>query len=76
MSLNTKPAKEFYTEDEAASALGISRSRLRMLLDQNLFNDGSQRPEDISFRYGDLVLISFWNKTSPNPKVVRMPRRA
>ncbi len=76
MTLNTKPAKEFYSEVEAASALGISLERLRLLLDQNLFNDGSERPEDISFRYSDLVLISFWNKTSPNPKVVRMPRRA
>ena len=75
MPLTTKPIKEFYTEDEAAAALGISRERLRLLLDQNLFNDGSHRPEDISFRHSDLVLISFWHKTSPNPKVVRMPRR-
>ncbi|HTK96189.1 MAG TPA: hypothetical protein VL382_11195 [Terriglobales bacterium] len=75
MPLTNKPVKEFYSEDEAAAALGISLDRLRLLLDQNLFNDGSQRPHDISFRHSDLVLISFWHRTSPNPKVVRMPRR-
>jgi hypothetical protein len=71
----TKPAKECYSEVEAAAALGITLDRLRMLLDENLFNDGSARPQDLTLLPSDLVLISFWHKTSANPKVVRMPRR-
>lgn len=71
----TKPAREYYSESEAAAALGITVERLRILLDENLFNDGSSRPQDITLLHSDLVLISFWNKTMGNPKVVRMPRR-
>lgn len=74
MPLTTRPVKDTYTEVEAA-ALGITLERLRGLLDQNLFNDGTPRPEQITLRPSDLVLISFWNKTAPNSKVVRMPRR-
>jgi hypothetical protein len=76
MPVTTKPVKDFYTEAEAAAALGITLPRLQGLLDQNLFNDGTPRPLELSLRPSDLVLISFWNKTSPNPKVVRMPRRS
>jgi hypothetical protein len=75
MPMTTKTTKESYTEIEAAAALGITLDRLRMLLDQNLFNDGSYRPAEITLLPSDLVLISFWNKTAANPKVVRMPRR-
>ena len=75
MPLTTRPVKEFYTEVEAAAALGITLDRLRGLLDQNLFNDGTPRPDQITLRPSDLVLVSFWNKTAPNTKVVRMPRR-
>jgi hypothetical protein len=67
--------KELYSELEAAEALGISLSRLYLLLDENVFNDGSQRPPDLTFRSSDLVLLGFWHQTSRNPKVVRMPRR-
>jgi hypothetical protein len=74
--LNTKPGKEFYTEVEAAEALGISLTRLYSLLDEHLFNDGSARPPKITFQSSDLVLLAFWNRTTPNPKVVRMPKRA
>lgn len=67
--------KDEYTEAEAAQLLNISISRLHMLLDAHVFNDGTTRPEALSFRPSDLALLSFWNKTTPNPKVVRMPRR-
>lgn len=71
----SKPAKEYYSESEAAAVLGITVERLRMLLDDNLFNDGSSRPSELTLLPSDLVLISFWHKTAANPKVVRMPRR-
>ena len=67
--------KESYTEVEAADSLGISIARLHMLLDENIFNDGTPRPHDLIFRPSDLVLLGFWHRTSPNPKLVRMPRR-
>jgi hypothetical protein len=74
MQLTTKN-KEFYSEVEAAQALGISLTRLNQLLDENLFNDGLPRPTNVTFRYSDLVILGFWDRTTPNPKVVRMPRR-
>lgn len=55
--------------------LGISVSRLHMLLDENVFNDGSRRPADLRLRESDLVLIEFWNRTVENPNVIRMPKR-
>jgi len=70
-----KPLKSFYTEAEAAEALGISVIRLHMLLDEHVFNDGGPRPSDIRLQPADLVLLGFWNRGTPNPKVVRMPRR-
>jgi hypothetical protein len=70
-----KLQKAFYTEVEAAEALGISLARLHLLLDENIFNDGTRRPGDLTFRASDLVLLGFWHRSSPNPKVVRMARR-
>ena len=67
--------KEFYSEIEAAQTLGISLTRLHQLLDENLFNDGLPRPENVTFRYSDLVILGFWDRSTPNPKIVRMPRR-
>lgn len=72
---SAKPEKEFYSEVEAAQALEISLDRLYRLLDDHVFNDGSRRPEHMSFRSADLVLLGFWNRATPNPKVLRMPRR-
>lgn len=71
----SKLNKDYYTEEEAADALGISMPRLRLLLDEHLFNDGSQRPPTVTFRSTDLVILSFWHKSTPNPKIVRMPNR-
>lgn len=70
------PAKSFYTEVEAADALGISLSRLNLLLDENIFNDGSRRPPSMTLQFSDLVLLEFWNRSMANPKVVRMPKRS
>ncbi len=70
-----KPFKQFYSEAEAALILGISVNRLRLLLDENIFNDGSQRPDEIVLQSSDLVLLRFWHRSTPNPKVIRMPRR-
>ena len=69
-----KPFKQFYTESEAALILGISVYRLRSLLDENVFNDGSERPDDLRLQSSDLVLLRFWNCGTPNPNVIRMPK--
>jgi hypothetical protein len=66
---------DYYSEAEAARMLGISVSRLHMLLDENIFNDGSRRPEDLKLQSSDLLLLEFWNRFTENPKVLRMPRR-
>ena len=65
-----------YTEAEAAKMIGISISRLHMLLDEHIFNDGTTRPADLQLRSSDIVLIAFWNRSTENPKVLRMPRRS
>ena len=70
-----KPFKQFYTEAEAALILNISLPRLRRLLDENIFNDGTARPDNLLLRASDLVLLRFWHRSAPNPKVLRMPRR-
>ena len=70
-----KPFKQFYTEAEAALMLNISLSRLHRLLDENIFNDGTPRPDNLLLRASDLVLLRFWHRSAPNPKVLRMPRR-
>lgn len=75
MNKSLKPSKVFYSEIEAAGFLNISIERLYSLLDEHIFNDGTSRPEDISFCEADLVLIEFWIKSQENPKVIRMPRR-
>jgi hypothetical protein len=75
MPAQNAPVKEFYSEAEAAQSLGISIARLHMILDKNIFNDGSPRPQELRFQSSDLVLLGFWNRCTPNPKVVRMPRR-
>ncbi len=64
-----------YTETEAAAILGITIERLHRLLDENIFNDGSKRPPDLILRSSDLVLLEFWNRSTENPNVLRMPRR-
>jgi hypothetical protein len=75
MQNNSAPAKQFFSETEAAQSLGISVTRLHMILDQNVFNNGTARPQEVTFQSSDLVLLGFWNRCTANPKVVRMPKR-
>lgn len=70
-----KSDKESYSEAEAAEALGISIDRLHLLLKENIFNDGSPKPEQLSFRATDLILLEFWDRTLADNRVVRMPKR-
>jgi hypothetical protein len=72
----SRQAKHLYSEAEAAKALGISLVRLHCLLDEHVFNDGTPRPPEVTFEASDLLLMGFWHRSTPNPKVVRMPRRA
>ena len=76
MAIPTNVKKEYYTEAEAAQTLNISLNRLRQLLDEHVFNDGNPRPEQLCFRLADIILLEFWDRSTPNPKIVRMPRRA
>lgn len=75
MTKPLEPLKEFYTEAEAAGELNISVPELHSLLDEYIFNDGSPRPDELSFCEADLVLLGFWSKSKENPKVIRMPKR-
>jgi hypothetical protein len=70
-----QPLRKIYTEQEAAHALGISLPHLHSILDENVFNDGGPRPENVMLEPSDLILVEFWMQTNPNPKVVRMTRR-
>jgi|NGEPerStandDraft_6_1074524.scaffolds.fasta_scaffold14320_1 hypothetical protein len=67
--------KDFYTEQEAASLLGISLARVHLLLDKNVFNDGSSRPNNIHLTPSDVLLLQFWNRVLPRQKIVAMPKR-
>lgn len=71
----TPPVKESFSEEEAAASLGLSISTLHILLDEHIFNDGTPRPANIRLTSSDLVLLEFWHNSTPNAKVVRMPRR-
>ena len=68
------PVKQYYTEAEAAMLLGISLTRLRTLLDEYIFNDGTERPVGLRLQPPDLVLLRFWARGTP-PKVLCMPKR-
>lgn len=77
MTRPLKPAKEFYTEHEAASYLDISIDQLHALLDHHIFTDGNPRPDDLTFCESDLILLGFWNQNQDAgpSKVISMPRR-
>ncbi|HET6842979.1 MAG TPA: hypothetical protein VFK06_15090 [Candidatus Angelobacter sp.] len=76
MTRPVKPeCKEFYSEAEAAKALNISISYLYVLLDENVFNEGTLRPPDMTFCDWELVLLRFWSSNRKQEKIVRMPRR-
>jgi len=74
MSTTFKPEKMNFTEGEVAQHLGISVERLHHLLDLNVFNDGGEKPDRITFRPQDLVMLGIWEKITPQ-NVVPMRRR-
>jgi hypothetical protein len=75
MNKALRPQKEFFTEVEAATSLGISLQRLHELLDAHIFNDGSSRPAGLTFRASDLTLLKFWDRGADERKVIPMPVR-
>ena len=75
MKNSTQMQPVIYSEKEAARELGISVNRLHQILDDNVFNDGTPRPPQMTFQASDLILLAFWSRCMPNPKVLRMPRR-
>ena len=75
MTKPLSPQKAYYSESEAARFLNISMAHLYMLLDEFVFNDGTVRPMNLTFREADLVLLGFWSRSHENPKVIRMPKR-
>ncbi|MGC2110220.1 MAG: hypothetical protein WA655_11935 [Candidatus Korobacteraceae bacterium] len=67
--------KNWFTEAEAAAALGITLNRLYRLLDQHIFNEGRQRPKNIEFTSSDLLLLGYWNNQEPpQMQVLQMPK--
>lgn len=75
MSYPQVTEEPLFTEAEAAQRLGVSLQRLHRVLDENIFNNGDQRPPECVFRSSDLVVLAFWLQTHLSRKVLRMPRR-
>ena len=73
--MRTLKAAQEFTERQAAEWLGISLESLYRLLDLHIFNNGTTRPQDLSFTHSDLLLLAVWRDESME-KVVPMPRRA
>ena len=73
-----RSTKDLYNEAEAASALGITLTRLYELLDEYIFTNGSRRPEALQFTASDLLLLSYWSNDNKRPvthEVITMPKR-
>ncbi len=64
MYIAKQSAKQLYNEREAAEALGISLPLLHAILDENIFNQGTPRPESIEFTASDLLLLGYWVETA------------
>ena len=75
MNVCPKNLQDTYNDVEAAAALGISVSELYELLDRNIFTDGKGRPEHVLLQHADLILLSYWQQSAPNIKVIKMPKR-
>lgn len=78
MSNLKRSPKDWYTEVEAATALGVTIARLHQLLDQHIFTDGAKRPRSIEFTPSDLLLLSYWNSSTDSPPgqvILMMPDR-
>lgn len=72
MNRPLRTTKDCFTEAEAAAELKISVDRLHGLLDRKVFNDGTPRPEALSFQSTDLILLKFWLEQD-QPKLIQMP---
>lgn len=73
-----RSTKDFYSEAEAAAALGITLTRLHELLDEYIFTNGIRRPGALQFTASDLLLLSYWSNDSKRPvsrDVITMPKR-
>jgi len=64
MTLSRPITQDYYSETEAAQALGITVGRLHQLLDRYVFNVGTRRPPNIEFTSSDLLLLSYWSRES------------
>lgn len=74
MSTLKRLPKNWFTEAEAAAALGITLNRLYQLLDRHIFTEGSERPKNIEFTSSDLLLLGYWNNQEPpRTHVLQMP---
>ncbi len=73
--MTSNPAKDFFTEQEAAQSLGISMEALHRLLDEHIFNNGTLRPKGLRFTSSDLLLLAVWAENVAETKVLSMPRR-
>jgi hypothetical protein len=78
--MQIRKRNELYSETEVADILDITREQLHELLDRHVFNDGSERPEELTFTSSEVVLLGFWQKGARsaddlNRKVIHMPKR-
>jgi len=71
-----QPVKQVYSEQEAATALGISVSSLHSILDRHVFNDGAPRPTPLELMLSEVLLIAYWaEEENLGMKVVSMGKR-
>ncbi len=71
-----QPVKQVYSENEAASALGISMTSLHSILDKHVFNDGAPRPETLELMLSEVLLIAYWvEQENLGAKVVSIGHR-
>ncbi len=52
--------KQVYSEQEAATSLGISVNSLHSILDRHVFNEGAARPEPLELMLSEVLLLAYW----------------
>jgi hypothetical protein len=71
-----QPAKQVYSEQEAATSLGISVNTLHSILDRHVFNDGVTRPSPMELVLSEVLLLAYWvEQEHVGLKVVSSGRR-
>jgi hypothetical protein len=65
-----RPGKGYYSEHEAALALGVSLDDLRVLVRRHILEneDGLSNLPMTSFQPSDLLLLKFLASTEPKPQ--------